>query len=57
MTTRKIQFTQTFPGNPTDAQILEWLRYHLGIYGCIDGDNPLIDHEINVAFHSLKVRK
>jgi hypothetical protein len=42
-----VNFSVDIPDeNATDYDVLEWLKYELGITGDIQLSNPLADHEI-----------
>ena len=44
-----ITYPETFTGDPTDAQLVEWLEYGLGLRNDIELSNPLCEIELRDA--------
>ena len=44
-----ITYPATFTGDPTDAQLVEWLEYGLGLRNDIELSNPLCELELRDA--------
>ncbi|MCP4493154.1 MAG: hypothetical protein GY820_38520 [Gammaproteobacteria bacterium] len=43
----KLQLRVKVPENITDKELLEWVRFNIGLTGSLSNDNPLVDQDLD----------
>ena len=43
----KIRLKVNVPENITEKELLEWVRFNIGLTGSLSNDNPLVDEDLN----------
>jgi len=56
MRTVRVELEVEVPESATDRELEDWLRFELGATGQLDGDNPMIDHDLEAKRASVRVR-